>query len=187
MKPLEGLFRANVIHLLVAEKFLPPERVQVRYSWKHSGFNLHADGAVPPEAKADLENLAQYILRNPFSVENMTLESPTDTVICRSRLNAKINRNFEVFTPHRLPGRHHPAPLKSEVRSASVETRPPDRISQGGCRFPNSSFAIRHLALPAATAQTPLQEMARPHLARLARGPAPLPGLPEPHARDCGH
>ena len=28
----------------------------------------------------------------------MTLESPTDVVIYRSRLNAKINRNFEVFT-----------------------------------------------------------------------------------------
>jgi len=52
-----------------------------------------------PKAKADLEDLAQYILRNPFSVEKMTLESPTDTVIYRSRLNAKINRNFEVFTP----------------------------------------------------------------------------------------
>jgi hypothetical protein len=29
----------------------------------------------------------------------MTLESPTDRVIYRFRLNAKINRNFEVFTP----------------------------------------------------------------------------------------
>ena len=29
----------------------------------------------------------------------MTLESPTDTVIYRSKLNPKINRNFEVFTP----------------------------------------------------------------------------------------
>src|ERR1019366_6827142 len=29
----------------------------------------------------------------------MTLEWPADMVICRSRLNAKINRNFEVFTP----------------------------------------------------------------------------------------
>jgi hypothetical protein len=43
--------------------------------------------------------LEEYILRNPFSVEKMTLESPTDLVICRSRLNAKINRNFKVFTP----------------------------------------------------------------------------------------
>ena len=98
LKPLEELFRAKVIHLLVAEKLLPPERVQVLYSWKHSGFNLHAGERVPPEAKADLEDLAQYILRNPFSVEKMTLESPGDIVIYRSRLNAKINRNFEVFT-----------------------------------------------------------------------------------------
>jgi hypothetical protein len=42
--------------------------------------------------------LEEYILRNPFSVEKMPLESPTDMVIYRSRLNAKINRNFEVFT-----------------------------------------------------------------------------------------
>jgi hypothetical protein len=34
-----------------------------------------------------------------YSVEKMTLESPADTVIYRSKLNAKINRNFEVFSP----------------------------------------------------------------------------------------
>jgi hypothetical protein len=54
---------------------------------------------VPLENKAELEDLAQYILRNPFSVEKMTLESPCDIIIYRSRLNAKINRNFEVFIP----------------------------------------------------------------------------------------
>jgi Putative transposase len=100
MKP-KGVWRSGepTPLLLVEEKLLPPERVQVLYSWKHSGFNLHVGQPVPPEAKADLEDLAQYILRNPFSVEKMTLESPGDTVIYRSRLNAKINRNFEVFTP----------------------------------------------------------------------------------------
>ncbi len=46
-----------------------------------------------------LVKIPQYILRNPFSVKKMTLESPTDTVIYRSKLNPKINRNFEVFTP----------------------------------------------------------------------------------------
>ena len=99
LQPLEELFRAKVIHLLVAQKLLPPERVQILYSWKHSGFNVHAGEIVPPEAQADLEKLAQYILRNPFSVEKMTMECPSDTVIYRSRLNAKINRNFEVFSP----------------------------------------------------------------------------------------
>ena len=38
------------------------------------------------------------MLRNPFSMEKRTFESPLDMVIYRSRLNAKINRNFEVFT-----------------------------------------------------------------------------------------
>jgi hypothetical protein len=99
LKPLEELFRAHVLKLLVDLKLLPPERVQVLHSWKHSGFNVHAGDPVPPEHKAELEHLAPYILRNPFSVEKMTLESPTDTVIYRSRLNPKINRNFEVFTP----------------------------------------------------------------------------------------
>ena len=73
IQPLEELFRAKVINLLVEEKLLPPERVQVLYSWKHSGFTVHAGDRVAPEAKADLEDLAQYILRNPFSVEKMTL------------------------------------------------------------------------------------------------------------------
>ena len=80
------------------DPLLPAERVQVLYSWKHSGFNVHAGERVAPEAKAELEDLAQYILRNPFSVEKMTMEAPSDMVIYRSRLNAKINRNFEVFT-----------------------------------------------------------------------------------------
>lgn len=34
LKPLEQLFRTKVIQLLVAEKLLPPERVQMLYSWK---------------------------------------------------------------------------------------------------------------------------------------------------------
>jgi len=58
LRPLEELFRANVINLLVEEQLLPPERVQVLYFWKHSGFNGHACQSVPPEAKADLEDLA---------------------------------------------------------------------------------------------------------------------------------
>jgi len=40
-----------------------------------------------------------FHLRNPFSVEKMTMESPTDNVIYRSRMSVKINRNFEIFSP----------------------------------------------------------------------------------------
>jgi len=52
----------------------------------------------------------------------MTMESPTDTLIYRSKLNPKINRNFEVFTPTDFLAaitQHH---RKCEVRSANVES-----------------------------------------------------------------
>jgi len=45
-----------------------------------------------------LTQLAQYILRTPFSVEEMTIQFPGDAIIYRSKLNPKINRNFEIFT-----------------------------------------------------------------------------------------
>jgi hypothetical protein len=54
-------------------------------------------------------SLSKIRARNSFGAKTLTsgiqgriqraLESPNDTVIYRSRLNAKINRNFEVFTP----------------------------------------------------------------------------------------
>jgi len=45
------------------------------------------------------EQLCQYVLGNPFSVEKITLESPNDIIIYRSKLYPKINRNFEVLDP----------------------------------------------------------------------------------------
>lgn len=49
-------------------------------------------------SKADLEDLAQYILRNPFSVEKMTLESP---VALSSTAPASTPRSTRNFTSER--------------------------------------------------------------------------------------
>ena len=98
LKPLEEIFRARIIQLLVELDLLKADRVNLLYSWKHSGFNVHRGESVGPENKSLLTQLAQYILRNPFSVEKMTLQSPGDAIIYRSKLNPKINRNFEIFT-----------------------------------------------------------------------------------------
>jgi hypothetical protein len=98
IKPLEEIFRARVIQLLVELDLLKADRVKLLYSWKHSGFNVHRGESVGPENKSLLIQLTQYILRNPFSVEKMTLQSPGDAIIYRSKLNPKINRNFEIFT-----------------------------------------------------------------------------------------
>lgn len=57
-----------------------------------------------PEERADLERLAQYIIRNPFAVEKMQVTeanpaNPDGSIIYRSGMNPKIQCNFEVFTP----------------------------------------------------------------------------------------
>jgi hypothetical protein len=74
---LEKLFRAKVINLLVEEKLMPVERVRVLYSWKHSGFNMHAGEQVPPEAKAGLEDLP------PQNLLHCSPASWKEFVVCR--------------------------------------------------------------------------------------------------------
>ena len=56
LKPLEELFRTHVLKLLVDLKLVPPERVQVLHSWKHSGFNVHSGDCVPPEHRLNSKN-----------------------------------------------------------------------------------------------------------------------------------
>jgi hypothetical protein len=46
-----------------------------------------------------MERLAQYIVRNPFSVEKMQPDSSGDSIIYRSGMNPKLGRNFEVLSP----------------------------------------------------------------------------------------
>ena len=99
IRPLEELFRARTIAFLVGEGLLPPARARMLLSWKHSGFCVHCSTRVQSYQKDDLERLAQYIIRNPFSVEKMHPDSDNGTIIYRSGMNPKIKRNFEIFTP----------------------------------------------------------------------------------------
>jgi Zn finger protein HypA/HybF involved in hydrogenase expression len=99
LKPLEEVFRARVITFLVDKALLPPERANMLRGWVHSGFNVHRSRRVQPDEREDLERLAQYIIRNPFSVEKMQVNQAGDSIIYHSAMNPKIQRNFEVFTP----------------------------------------------------------------------------------------
>ena len=60
LKPLEELFRARVITLLVDKELLWAERAQMLRGWKHSGFNVHRSRQVHTHQRDDLERLAQY-------------------------------------------------------------------------------------------------------------------------------
>ena len=99
LKPLEEMFRARIITFLLEKRLLPPERARMLRGWVHSGFNVHRSNRVQPHQREDLERLAQYIIRNPFSVEKMHVKERGGSIIYRSGLNPKIQRNFEVFTP----------------------------------------------------------------------------------------
>jgi hypothetical protein len=105
LKPLEELFRARVIRFLVDKGLLPPERARMLRGWVHSGFNVHRGRRVLSRERKDMERLAQYIIRNPFSVEkNLGATEPgpalaSGSILYRSGMNKKIGRNFEVFTP----------------------------------------------------------------------------------------
>jgi hypothetical protein len=67
--------------------------------WRHSGFNIHRSRRIAPSSREDLERLAQYIIRNPFSLDKMHPNDTGDAIIYRSGLNPKIRRNFQVFEP----------------------------------------------------------------------------------------
>jgi len=99
LEPLEQLFRARIITFLTQKGLLPPDRARMLRGWVHSGFNVHRSRRVLPEERADLERLAQYIIRNPFAVEKMQVNQPGGPIIYRSGMNEKIHRNFEVFSP----------------------------------------------------------------------------------------
>lgn len=93
------MFRARVITFLAKRGLLPPERANMLRGWVHSGFNIHRSRRVLSHEREDLERLAQYIIRNPFSIDKMQFNTTSGTIIYRSEINPKIQRNFEVFTP----------------------------------------------------------------------------------------
>ena len=95
---LEQLFRARVIAFLVEARLLPVDRARMLHGWVHSGFQVHQSRRIAANECQDMERLAQYIVRNPFSVAKMQVNRSGDSILYRSGMNAKIKRNFQVFT-----------------------------------------------------------------------------------------
>jgi hypothetical protein len=99
LKPLEELFRNRVIAMLAKKELLPEERVRMLLGWVHSGFNVHHSRRIWPRHQKDLEAIAQYIIRNPFAEDKMTVDPRTGLVTYRSKTNIKHKRDYEVFSP----------------------------------------------------------------------------------------
>ena len=95
---LEQLFRARVIAFLVEAGLLPLDRARMVRGWVHSGFQVHQSRRIAALECQDIEHLAQYIVRNPFSIAKVQVNRSGDWILYRSGMNAKIKRNFQVFT-----------------------------------------------------------------------------------------
>jgi hypothetical protein len=97
--PLEEMFRRRVIAFLEDQELLPRDRAEMLLSWQHSGFSLHRSRRVGHEEREDLEQIARYILPNPFSTAKMPFEPGAGSVLYRSRMNKKQGGNFAALSP----------------------------------------------------------------------------------------
>ena len=66
-------------------------------AWRHTGFSTHNAVRVRAGDVAGRRRLAQYMLRAPFSLEKMSYEPETCTVIYRSRMHKTFKRNFQIM------------------------------------------------------------------------------------------
>jgi len=62
-------------------------------AWRHGGFSAHNEVSVAAEDVEGRKNLAGYMLRAPISIEKMTYDAATGTVIYRSRMHAGLKRS----------------------------------------------------------------------------------------------
>ena len=97
--PMTELFRHRFIQVLRDGKHLSTRKAADLLSWKHSGFHIDSGGENPiaPHDADGRKRLAEYLLRAPFSLQKITWNPDTKTVIYRSRRSWHTKRNFEVF------------------------------------------------------------------------------------------
>ena len=97
-------FRRAALDLLVKNEALADELRRRMLGWRHAGFSVHDEVRVPAEDAEGRKKLAGYMLRAPMSLEKMTYDAATGTVIYRSKMHAGPKRNFQIMpgaAPHR--------------------------------------------------------------------------------------
>lgn len=85
--------------MLKKEGKIDDDFIRMLMKWRHvSGFNIHNGVKIDRKDVKGREALAQYIIRNPFSLEKIRYIEKSDTVIYRSGMShGKSKKNFEIF------------------------------------------------------------------------------------------
>ncbi len=66
-------------------------------SWRYSGFSVHNQVRVGEEDAEGRRKLAGTMLRAPMSLEKMSYDAESGTVIYRSKMHLGLKRNFQVM------------------------------------------------------------------------------------------
>ncbi|MCR4291367.1 MAG: transposase [Candidatus Kuenenia sp.] len=74
-------------------------------NWRHSGLSVYNKARIAKDDEKGREALAQYIIRNTFSLEKLTYNQETGTVIYRSKMSHgkngvlhKFSTSFQIYT-----------------------------------------------------------------------------------------
>jgi len=88
VQPLAELFRAAVLKMLRKEGKFDEEPVGTNLRWRcNSGFSVNPGVQLGRYDADDQEAHARYILRNPFSVENINCRRSSGQVVYKSKIN----------------------------------------------------------------------------------------------------
>jgi len=69
IRPLAELFRANVLTMLKKEGLIDDSFIKMIMRWRHnSGVSVHNKVRIKPGGEQGMDNLAQYMIRNTFSL-----------------------------------------------------------------------------------------------------------------------
>jgi hypothetical protein len=90
-------FRRAVLKFLVKNGALSEALRSRMLAWRHCGFSAHNAVRVTAEDAEGRKKLAGYMLRAPMSLEKMTYDAATGTVIYRSKMHAGLKRNFQAM------------------------------------------------------------------------------------------
>ncbi len=83
LKPLEEMFRAKVFTMLKEEGKIDDDIIKKLMDWRHSGFSVHNKARIARDDEKGRVALAQYIIRNTFSLEKLTYNQDAGTALCR--------------------------------------------------------------------------------------------------------
>jgi hypothetical protein len=100
LKVIVELFAALIFRMLLEENMISQELVEKMSSWKHSGFSVHRGSQIKAEDEDSRKALSEYISRAPFSLERMSFNKDSDTVLYRGEhFHPGLARNFDVTDP----------------------------------------------------------------------------------------